>query len=260
MGRIITLVGADGAGKTTLAERLCSMLGGNARRVYLGSDPDELTHALPTTRALYALRSLLTFERRGAPEPGDLRRPASGRGRLLQHIESVARLALRLSEDLHRLLAAEILELRGYIVILDRHPYLDYHARRARGVVGWQRLGDRVHGWLIRRIYPRPGPVVLLDAPPEVLYARKPEGRLHAIAACREEHLSLAEELDDIVVLDASLPEDDVFAMFLYVVLRCTARRGAAPSFIARNRHMTASSGSPDPTPSARYSAAGFEV
>lgn len=49
-GRILTLIGADGAGKSTQARRMCAALGDRARYVYMGSNPTSFTHVLPTTK------------------------------------------------------------------------------------------------------------------------------------------------------------------------------------------------------------------
>lgn len=232
-GRTLTLIGADGAGKSTLATRLSSTFGDRARYVYLGSNPASATHSLPTTRVWHALRSLLgrNDHRGGPPSLNGSRPPTSPARRALLHAKSLIMVALRVSEDLHRLLLAKILELRGYLVILDRHPYADYYAHRIATPRHWQRIGDRIHGFLLDRVYPRPGRVVLLDAPPEVLHARKPEGSRAAIAARRAEYRRVAETLDDVVVVDAGRPEEEVFATLLCLaashLTRASTTRGA---------------------------------
>lgn len=234
-GRILTLIGADGAGKSTLAGRLCSTFGARARYVYLGSNPAAATHSLPTTRAWYALKSGLgkSVHRGGPPSRAGSHAPAGWMRRALVHAKSLVMVALRVSEDLYRLLVAKSLALQGYLVILDRHPYPDFYAHRVASPRGWQRIGDRIHGFLLDRVYPRPGPVVLLDAPPEVLHSRKPEGSPEDIAARRAEYLRAAGALDDVVVVDASRPEEEVFATLLCL----------AASHLMRKSDMT-----PEPT------------
>jgi hypothetical protein len=106
--------------------------------------------------------------------------------RALQHGKSLAVLGLRVSEELYRLLRAQSYARRGYVVILDRHPYADYFARRVRATDAWIRWGDRIHGLLLQWVYPRPQGLVLLDAPAEILHARKPEGSLAAVRARRQ--------------------------------------------------------------------------
>lgn len=116
------------------------------------------------------------------------------------------------------MVVAEVFARRGYLVVLDRHPYADYHAQRIEGDRGWLRLGDRIHGLLLAHVYPKPSETILLEAPPEVLHARKPEGSLEALRSrCAEYHV-LAATLPGVVVLDATDPLDDVLATLVHVV------------------------------------------
>jgi thymidylate kinase len=145
--------------------------------------------------------------------------------RALQHGKSLAVLGLRVSEELYRLLRAQSYARRGYVVILDRHPYADYFARRVRATDAWIRWGDRIHGLFLQWVYPRPQGLVLLDAPAEILHARKPEGSLAAVRARRQEYLDLARALPGgmLAVVDVSRPEEEVLADLVRIA------RGAWP-------------------------------
>jgi hypothetical protein len=77
-----------------------------------------------------------------------------------------------------------------------------------------------LHGLLLRHVYPRPRELVLLDAPAEVLHARKREGTLDALRARRQEYLELAERLPEDVhlsVLDVAGSEEHVAAALLAI-------------------------------------------
>jgi len=215
-GRILTLVGADGAGKSSQAKRLCAALNGSARYVYMGSNPSAFTHALPTTKAWNRIKGAIGKEihHSGPPEPGATRRPASLLVRGAQNVKSLAVVGLRVSEDMYRLLVVAAYARSGHIVVLDRHPYPDYFTRRVQDqdTDTWLRWGDRIHGFLLRNVYPRPRDLVLLDAPAEVLHARKPEGSLAALQARRQEYLDVIRTLPEatVTVIDVTGSEESV--------------------------------------------------
>lgn len=229
-GRVLTLIGADGAGKSTQARRLCARLGARGVHIYMGSNPAEITHALPSTRAWISLKRALgrSVRHAGPPEPEPARRPERLVERALQHGKSLAALGLRVSEELYRLLRARSYARQGYVVILDRHPYADYFASRVRAADAWIRWGDRIHGLLLERVYPRPQGLVLLDAPAEVLHARKPEGSLAAVRARRQEYLDLARALPSgmLAVVDVCRPEEDVLADLVTIAGGATRLEG----------------------------------
>jgi thymidylate kinase len=100
--------------------------------------------------------------------------------------------------------------LRGYIVIFDRHFFADYyHADvEQRGVR--RSLPRRVHGWVLRHAYPRPDLMLMLDAPPEQLYLRKPEATVDWLEQRRREYLGLSHVVTDFFVIDSDRPVDAV--------------------------------------------------
>jgi thymidylate kinase len=103
-----------------------------------------------------------------------------------------------------------------------------------RGTTEWLRWGDRIHGVLLERVYPRPKALILLDAPAEVLYERKPEGSLAAVRARRQEYLDMARTLSDIdvTIVDVARSEDEVLADLLRLA-RGDALRAAIHSTVS---------------------------
>jgi thymidylate kinase len=168
-GLSITIIGPDGAGKTTLADGLRATLPFPSRYVYMG-----VWRAYPQDRYLRFV-------------PG-------------------ARLAQRMGRLLFRSAQAWFHRTRGRIVLLDRFTYdvllpsadLDYRGR--------------VTAWLVRRICAEPQLVVVLNAPAEVMWARKGEQGVEELERRRLTYLEIARTRADSVVLDARKPVDDVRA------------------------------------------------
>ncbi|QDV05205.1 hypothetical protein Poly30_07010 [Planctomycetes bacterium Poly30] len=214
-GLTVTLIGADGAGKSTVARALRARSSRKVTYVYMGANPEAATHMLFTTR-LWLLGKRVVGGRKHVSGPPDLdslrKRPARAASRLRGHLKSLINLGVNGPEEVYRQCVSWWAETRGRLVVQDRHPLLDYYASDVLGLRGWRRVGDRIHGFLIRRVYRGPGRVLLLDAPAEVLFARKPEGTLRSLEARREEYLALREVIPDLHVIDVDRPIDAVLA------------------------------------------------
>jgi hypothetical protein len=63
---------------------------------------------------------------------------------------------------------------------------------------------------VLRRWYPRPELTLFLDAPPEVLIARKPGETVEQVARRRLAYLNLASVLPAFEIVDANRPVDEV--------------------------------------------------
>src|SRR5690606_19709888 len=87
-------------------------------------------------------------------------------------------------------------------------------------------LARRIHGAYLRRCYPDPDLVIVLDAPPDVLHARKGEGTLAELTSRRAEYLSYARTVRRAVIVDASRPLEHV----MQVVVRAVDAALAAPT------------------------------
>ncbi|MEP6953683.1 MAG: hypothetical protein ABI950_06435 [Solirubrobacteraceae bacterium] len=226
-GFTVALIGCDGAGKTTVARALERESGLPIRYLYMGVSVDSSNRALPTTRLAHAIKRA-----RGAPpDTAGPREPASAAPRAAagpvrrarRSVRSALRLANRVAEEWYRqLLAASELR-RGRIVVFDRHFTADYHA--ADVTAGDRTLSRRLHGYVLTRLYPQPDLVVLLDAPPEVLYARKGEGTIGSLGRRRAEYMQLGSTLERFAVVDATLPLPVVVRDVTEIVRGHEARR-----------------------------------
>jgi thymidylate kinase len=184
-GFTVALIGCDGAGKTTVARALERTPDLPVRYLYMGVSAESSNRRLPSTRIAHAVKQRGITQRlpRRAGAPGLPRRTCrAGRAGL--------RLANRLAEEWYRQLIAQAYVARGWIVVFDRHFLADYHASDVAAAD--RPVSRRVHGWMLVHAYPRPQLVIVLDAPPEVVHARKGEGTLASLARGRAEYLSFA--------------------------------------------------------------------
>ena len=113
---------------------------------------------------------------------------------------------------------------RGRIVVCDRHPRADHFAHDLAPRPGL-RASRRVHGAFLRRVVREPDLVLVLDADPSVLHARKGEGTVASLTRRRSEYLQLGATLARFVVVDAARPLDVVVADLSRIV----RDHGAAP-------------------------------
>ncbi len=163
-GRVVHVLGPDGAGKTTLVSALVEQLPVDATQVYMG------------------LWRKTAIERRLAPLPG-------------------GRTATRVTRMVRKVLQVRWYAARGRLVVLDRSAYDALLGDADRSA------GGRLLAWLALRWSPEPFLVVLLDAPGEVLFGRKPEHPVEVLEQRRQDYLA---QHPGALVLDASRSADEV--------------------------------------------------
>jgi len=210
----VALIGADGAGKTTVGRRLESSLPVPVHYIYMGINEDASNHMLLTTRVLRSLKRITGRAQNQGGPPDPERQAAKKRKlkhRLIAPFKSTVRLANRISDEWYRQSLGYFYRRRGHIVIFDRHYFTDYYAHDiAPTEQGQPSLGARLHGLMLARLYPKPDLVICLDAPGEVLFARKPEGTPELVERRRQEYLSLQDVLSPFKIVDASQPQEKV--------------------------------------------------
>lgn len=212
----IALIGPDGAGKTTLTRMLERSGALPIRSLYMGVAISSSNVMLPTTRLAGWLK------RRGeAPatpgDPAPLPAPG-GRRRGRKRLRAVARLANRVVEEWYRQLVSWGYQLRGFVVLYDRHFLFDFAPEIMAGRE--ETLEQRLHRWSLTFFYPRPDLVIFLDAPAEVLFARKGELTVPELERRRQAFLRQGERVPNFVRVDATRPLGEVYQEVLSHILR----------------------------------------
>jgi thymidylate kinase len=206
----VTFIGADGAGKTTVTRHLLETLPYSCRYLYMGVSASSSNRMLPTTRLynLAKLKSGRSLDTGGPPDPERVSaRPRSATARVLKSLRGWLHVIVLISEEWYRQILAWFYLARGHIVIQDRHFFIDYYAY---DITRPLTLAQRIHGWMLLRVYPRPQLVLFLDAPADLLFARKGEGSVELLERRRQDYLALRDRLPHFAVVDASQPLADV--------------------------------------------------
>ncbi len=209
----VALIGADGAGKTTVGRRLAEMPSLPIKYIYMGVSTQSSNVMLPTTRLVTMVKRLLGKETDmgGPPDPRCLKPvPKNPLKRSLMELKSGLKLSNRLAEEWFRQVWVWYYQHQGYIVLFDRHFFTDYYAHDIANDARTRLLTNRLHGFILSRLYPKPDLVIFLDAPPEVLLARKGEGTLELLESRRQEYLRLRDIVKNFVTVDAGQPQEEV--------------------------------------------------
>lgn len=196
----VALIGADGAGKTSIAKALLESLPMPTKYLYMGINSDSSNVVLPTTRALERLkRSFATTASR--PAGGYRSRKRQG---VVGSIKLAGRLLINITEELYRQSVSRQYRRHGYIVLYDRHFRFDFEydpaERNAHSGC------DLLHRWFLARLFPGPDLVIFLDAPAEVLYARKHEATPEWLEWRRQQYLKHGRDVANFVRVDAAQP------------------------------------------------------
>ncbi len=209
----VALIGPDGAGKTTIGRRLEETLPMPVRYIYMGVNADASNYMLPTTRLIHFVKRRLGAkpDTHGPRDPNSLKkRPKSKLKRVLSDVKSTINLVNRLAEEWYRQGVASYFQMRGYVVLFDRHFFSDYYSYDIATTGEERTFSRRVHGYFLKHLYPRPNLVLYLDAPAEVLFARKGEGTIELLEERRKAYMQIRDLVSHFVVLDATQPAEVV--------------------------------------------------
>ncbi len=209
----VAVIGADGAGKTTVCRRLEHELGLPAKYLYMGVNLECSNSMLPTTRVLLEIRR--RSGRRpvmaGPPDPARVTSLSKGRLALAARaLKSCLWLVNQFGEEWFRQLLVWRYVRGGHVVLFDRHFLFDYYAHDIASTDPTRPFRHRLHGILLDRLYPRPDLVIFLDAPAGLLFARKHEGTVALLERRRREYHQLRRHFSHFHVVDATRALDEV--------------------------------------------------
>ncbi len=203
----VALIGPDGAGKTTVSKQLEHAFPMPVKYVYMGINPDASNHMLPTTRLIIGIKRMMgrSTAKGGPRDPNQVQTKRRGAGkRLLSSLKTGVSLTNRIAEEWFRQGLAWYYQQRGYLVLFDRHYFSDYYSYDVMTAAQPRTLSRRIHGFMLSRVYPKPHLVIYLDAPAEVLFARKGEGTISLLEERRKAYLQMAELVPAFRVIDAT--------------------------------------------------------
>jgi thymidylate kinase len=129
-----------------------------------------------------------------------------------------------LAEEWYRQLFSWFYQMRGYVVLYDRHFLFDFAI--AVDDEPHESLTKWLHRWCVRHIYPCPSLVIYLDAPAEVLFARKGEWGLEALERRRQAFLQVGKQTPNFVQVDATQSLEEVYAEVTHHILEFMKNRG----------------------------------
>ncbi len=218
----VALVGPDGAGKSTITRRVEQELSVPVKYIYMGVNVEASNLMLPTTRLMVGVKRLLGRQpdMGGPPDPERLkRRPKNPVKRAISELKTALRIANLMAEEWFRQIVVCYYLRRGYVVLFDRHFFTDYYAHDIAGAVKDRPLANRLHGWMLKRLYPRPHLIICLDAPAEVLFARKAEGSVELLERRRQEYFQLRDTVKHFVMVDAAQTPDEVTRQVIDLIM-----------------------------------------
>jgi hypothetical protein len=199
------------------------------RYLYMGVNVAASNVALPTARlGAYLKRRLGVGGEATAGAPPRERQATTRRRGPVARAWTAVRLANRLADAWFRQLVSWSYELRGYVVLYDRHFALDFSPEIAADAS--DSFERRLYRWCLTRLYPRPDVVIFLDAPGAVLYARKGESTAEELERRRQAFLHAGRRMPCFRRIDATLPLPQVYEeVARHVMELCRPRRLEAP-------------------------------
>jgi len=242
----VALIGPDGAGKTTISRMLEERSPLPLKYIYMGVNIAASNFALPTSRLFEYLR--------GRQNEGD--NPSLTEGRKIQQpkgwsrqagkmLWATGRLANHLADEWYRQLCSWGYQCSGYIALYDRHFLFDFSLDNVD--LEEEGFDVRLHRWFLTHLYPRPDLVIYLDAPAEVLFARKGEKDIGNLERRRQAFAQLMRSNPNCVVVDGTQPLPKVYDDVAAHILKFYKMHSRKSVPVEMEKPETAAAVPPDP-------------
>jgi thymidylate kinase len=191
-GKFIVLLGLDGSGKTTVARHVCCLVGQMHEFQAV-----HYFHWRPSLlrQSLFPLSSATNMPRKTALKPNALRSLVS----VLRLFKNLVLTKLAWSLNIRKLLR------RNSLIIMDRYFYNYYLDPVSVRYYGPTWLVDKM-----RAAFPKPDWIVVLDAPPATLLARKQELSELEIQKQSAVLQKIASDSPNSIVVDATRSPEEV--------------------------------------------------
>lgn len=214
----IALIGADGSGKTTIANRLLTDQPIKLKYLYMGLNIESSNHSLFTSKLIYyykvrkykkklGIKGSLKKQNLSLHDLND-ERTSDSRGKLGATFRTLNRVA----EQSYRQIIAWIYQLKGKVILYDRHFLFDGAIDEVQTRKSDERLSDRFYHWMLTKVFPKPDMTILLFAPAEVLFSRKGEATLEYLDAKNQSMINIGKLVDNFVKIDATQPLEKVYS------------------------------------------------
>jgi thymidylate kinase len=220
----VALIGPDGAGKSTISRALVEPSPYLFKVIYMGDNIEACNFALPTSRLVGYFRRR-RHDRNAERSKAGRELPATRDGQkisLVQMLWALGRLVNFLAEEWYRQLVSWSFQARGYIVLYDRHFLFDFSLDGVDSDA-WA-FERRLHRWILERFYPRPNLVIYLDAPSEVLFARKREKTPKELEDRRQAFIRQGTQMRNFVQVDCTQPFNKVCAEVCGLIAKYSGR------------------------------------
>jgi thymidylate kinase len=242
----VALIGPDGAGKTTIARMLEEQFPLSLKYIYMGVNTTASNFALPTSRLVEYLR----WRKNGKPasppvEDQFVRQSKNGSRSVGTMLWAAGRLVNHLAEEWYRQLWSWGYQWSGYIALYDRHYLFDFSLSDADP--DQQGFDSRLHRWFLTNLYPRPDLVIYLDAPAEVLFARKGEKGIEDLERRRQGFARQMRQSPNCFVVDGTQPLSKVYSDVAAHIVEFCKMQSCDCSPVQREKSETASPVSSEP-------------